>query len=393
MNQPLKIVIDCSAISLYQGGIHHYFLPVLKRMIEVLHDVEFSLVVSGDILDEIFSQPPYNRHVKILECPVRQFKKGFVTDVFHALYSLPFALRRSGADYLISPYFNFVIPGRFTNRSIFMVHDTCQWDLPHLYTKRWRMIYSWIIKINVKRCSGLITVSEHSKKRIADLFFSKNRADKIHVVPNSLSREWFEKNVPDKGFEIESIQRQMLPDVEYILYSGGVEARKNIAMLIRLMNDVLAGDKKLGFVLTGSSWQNSQKSLEPITQNVKNRIVITGHVDDTVIRWLNFKGCSRGLTLSLDEGFGRPCLEASAGGLPFLCSDIPAFREVAGEYPLYCNPNDYQDIRSCFCRLIQEKRKSPAADSGYSEQTTISSYMRIIAGHVETLQTQQKKNR
>jgi len=392
MNQLFKIAVDCSVISSYRGGIHHYFLPILKRMVEALHDVEFSLVVSGDLLDDIFSQPPYNRRVTILKCPVRQFKKGFVTDVFHALCSLPVALRRTGADYLISPYFNFVIPGCFINRSIFMVHDTCQWDLPHLYPGRWRLIYSWIIKKNVRRCSGLITVSEYSKKRIAELFFSKSSADKIHVVPNSLSCEWFEKTVSDNGFGIESVRRQMLPNVRYVLYSGGVEARKNIDMLICLMNDVLSKDATLGFVLTGGSWLSAQRFLESIDKNVKGRIVITGYVNDTVIRWLNFRGCAWGLTLSLDEGFGRSCLEAVFGGLPFLCSGIPIFREVAGEYPLYCNPNDYQNIRSSFWKLVQEKRKTAAVDYRYSEQAAAGNYLQIVAGYVERLRKRQQKN-
>jgi hypothetical protein len=41
-----------------------------------------------------------------------------------------------------------------------------------------------------------------------------------------------EKTVSDNGFGIESVRRQMLPNVRYVLYSGGVKARKNIDMLI-----------------------------------------------------------------------------------------------------------------------------------------------------------------
>lgn len=43
---------------------------------------------------------------------------------------------------------------------------------------------------------------------------------------------------------------------------------------------------------------------------------------------------------SLREGFGIPMLEAGIARLPIFCTDIPAFRESAGEYAHYFDPED-----------------------------------------------------
>ena len=43
---------------------------------------------------------------------------------------------------------------------------------------------------------------------------------------------------------------------------------------------------------------------------------------------------------SFAEGYGMPLVEALVAGLPVLASDLPAFREVAGDIPEYLDPLD-----------------------------------------------------
>ncbi|WP_163848040.1 glycosyltransferase family 4 protein [Pseudooceanicola aestuarii] len=43
---------------------------------------------------------------------------------------------------------------------------------------------------------------------------------------------------------------------------------------------------------------------------------------------------------SLAEGFGLPPAEAALAGVPVLCHDLPALREVLGEFPVYLPRND-----------------------------------------------------
>ena len=44
------------------------------------------------------------------------------------------------------------------------------------------------------------------------------------------------------------------------------------------------------------------------------------------------------------ESFGLPLIEAATSGLKIACSDIPVFKEILGNYPIYFNPNSERSI-------------------------------------------------
>jgi glycosyltransferase involved in cell wall biosynthesis len=62
---------------------------------------------------------------------------------------------------------------------------------------------------------------------------------------------------------------------------------------------------------------------------------------------------------SMKEGFGLPLLEAMSCGTPVVCSDIPVFREVAGDAALYADPRD----EAAWTRLLGDVLASPALES------------------------------
>ena len=51
------------------------------------------------------------------------------------------------------------------------------------------------------------------------------------------------------------------------------------------------------------------------------------------------------------EGFGLPLVEAMQCGLPALASDIPVFREIGGDYPVYFDPDDAASLRNAIRRF------------------------------------------
>jgi alpha-1,2-rhamnosyltransferase len=63
---------------------------------------------------------------------------------------------------------------------------------------------------------------------------------------------------------------------------------------------------------------------------------------------------------SKTEGFGLPLIEAKWNGIPVLASDIPVFREVGKDYPVYFPLNRPTDLK----RVIEEFEKKPRRPEG-----------------------------
>ena len=82
------------------------------------------------------------------------------------------------------------------------------------------------------------------------------------------------------------------------------------------------------------------------------------HMDDAAIGTL-LKQARALLMPSITEGFGLPVAEALASGVPVICSDIAAFREVGGEVPEYLDPLDlfgWRNVIIEYSRVDSERR-------------------------------------
>ncbi|MFP5073034.1 glycosyltransferase family 4 protein [Pseudonocardia nantongensis] len=123
------------------------------------------------------------------------------------------------------------------------------------------------------------------------------------------------------------------PEGDRIVYAGSFMPYKNVATL------ALAAARLPGHEL---------HLVSPVPAGVREEIerlaaparpVFHDGVDDAGYRAL-LDGATALVSASRDEGFGLPVLEAMARGCPVVVSDIPAFREVAGDAGLFADPDD-----------------------------------------------------
>jgi glycosyltransferase involved in cell wall biosynthesis len=137
---------------------------------------------------------------------------------------------------------------------------------------------------------------------------------------------------------------------KYILAVGNARPRKNLVKLIEAFEILSPEYSELKLVIVGKQDWRMEEIMASV-KNLDNKIIFTGFVSETEKQSL-IKNASALIFPSLYEGFGLPIVEANVLGAPVICSDIPSFREVAGESALFFNPFDAQDVAAKIKELI-----------------------------------------
>ena len=166
---------------------------------------------------------------------------------------------------------------------------------------------------------------------------------------------------------------------------GTIEPRKNHLLLLNLWRDMVATmpERQVPrLVIIGRrGWENEQ-----VLDMLDRCPALRGHVEE-------INGCSdarlatllRGaralLMPSFAEGFGMPVAEALSVGVPVVCSDIAAHREVGGDAPDYAGPLDGARWQSL---ILDHARQGPAWQAQMQrlpvwEQPTWDTHMEIVA--------------
>lgn len=133
-----------------------------------------------------------------------------------------------------------------------------------------------------------------------------------------------------------------LPTEPYFLCLGTVEPRKNHHLLLHLWRDLAMEEAKAPrLLLCGRRGWENENVLDLLERCVALRgpVQELGTLPDRRVTAL-LAGARALLFPSFAEGYGLPVAEALALGVPVLCSDLPALREVGGAVPEYLDPLD-----------------------------------------------------
>jgi len=221
---------------------------------------------------------------------------------------------------------NYYIPTRKPRRASYVVtiHDLAAWRLPGAFGTGYLGFIRPIVRRAVSFSDRIITVSQTVKNEISDTFGIGD--GRISVCYNAV-RPIFR---PVSG----------LKKKRYILFVGIIAPQKNLVVLAKAFGRLVRelNYKDLMLVIVGKSWTDS-KALESALreESVAEKVVLKGYVgDDEMVRLYNQ---AQFLVMpSLYEGFGIPIIEAMACGTLVIASDIPVFREVAGDAALFYGP-------------------------------------------------------
>ena len=143
----------------------------------------------------------------------------------------------------------------------------------------------------------------------------------------------------DKNTEArEEIRAFVEKNKNTFLMVGTVEPRKGYAIALEAFRQLLSAKKDFQLLIIGKDgWKNNEFK-EAVTDSLlSNSIMWVSDATDEELQWA-YKNTAALIAASKVEGFGLPLVEAAQFGLSIICSDIPIFREVAGDNATYFKP-------------------------------------------------------
>ena len=132
-------------------------------------------------------------------------------------------------------------------------------------------------------------------------------------------------------------------DQPYFVCIATIEPRKNHRLLLEVWKRLShrLGTKAPRLVLVGRRGRKNKRILTPLRGSPLLQSLVAEHtrLPDAAVAQL-LAGARASLFPSFAEGFGLPVAEALALGVPVLCSNLPALREVGQDVPEYLDPSD-----------------------------------------------------
>ena len=255
-------------------------------------------------------------------------------------------------ELIFMPYFDVSWPRQVPG--IITVHDLCFLEVAHVYPRLQVWYFTRALRRNIPRAKMILTVSETSKSQIVKHF--DVQPEKIIVVPNLLNEE-FEKYEPSE-IEVFKRKKQFGDSTCLILYTSGIENRKNIPIFLKSLEQLISSDFEFKLLITGNAREKWEQLLTG-KEELKSRLQFLGFLSPAELKTM-YKVADVVVYPSLSEGLGMACLESMSAGTPLACSDIAVFREVANGYAEFFSPTNPVEMAGAIRRAHKSGPKKPS---------------------------------
>jgi glycosyltransferase involved in cell wall biosynthesis len=334
------IAIDLTPLSYHITGIERYALCITEKMLDIDKENQYFLTFRNEIYPTLKEKVKGERVQAII-------LNGNHKLIFFQII-LPLALYKLKADRYL--FFAFTSPILFRKKGIYnTIHDMGSWDAGDTL-KLFQKIYLKVTcRFSADISEGIITVSNFSKKRIAEIL--KYPKERIRVISSAV----YEGIMQDYGISFEEIQKEYDLPRKYIMTLSTLEPRKNMKILLEAFCDI-EDNVNYDLVLVGRKGWKMDKVID--RYNTQRRIHITGFIKDEHIS-LIYKNALCFVFPSLYEGFGLPPVEALALGTPVIATDAASIPEVLMGQATYFKNNSKKELKKLLLDLEKNVASMP----------------------------------
>jgi len=225
------------------------------------------------------------------------------------------------------------------------VHDLGPLTQPQYFsnTRPWVMRRS--LDQALAHAARIICVSRSTADELLS-YAGRELASRVDVVHEGVSA-MFTPGKPDGELSGLDVPPAGVP---YILCTGKISPRKNIAGVLRAFASITTDIPHHLVMAGGDGWEVREVHELAKEKTLHGRLHFTGFVSDAQLRAL-YAGASLFVHPSLYEGFGLTILEAMACGCPVVTSNRSSLPEVAGDAALLVDPDRPAAIASAMSQV------------------------------------------
>ena len=270
-------------------------------------------------------------------------------------------LHRLGADVVFSPLQ--VIGGfRRRYRLVLTLHDLIYYRhpeppgfLPLPVRVLWRLYHKayWPQRVMLNRADAVVTVSETTKRLIAEHRLTRRPVTVVHnapsvPVPSGTRPDRHAADEPGGG-------------PRELVYMGSFMPYKNVETLIAGMAHLPGYRLHLVSRIAPEREAELRGSLPPGADVVFWRGIEESEYQDLLGR------AAALVTASRDEGFGLPVIEAMNAGTPVVCSDLEIFREVTGGHASFFDAGAPEEFAAAVRAVEDPATRSDLVEAGLAQ--------------------------
>ena len=242
-------------------------------------------------------------------------------------------------------YTNYAMPLRRnkTTKYVVTIHDLASFIHPETVPALYAIYNRTVIKYAVKKADLILTVSQSVKSEILKKWPSLE--NKIKVIYPGVYSEFFSN---DHIESYDSIKLNHLQERRFFLFTGTIETRKNLGIIIDAFHILKCKGLTEGIqvVFAGRDGHDSDLYKKKIDSlGLTDSFIFTGYLSSNDISKL-YQDALAYIFPSIYEGFGSTQLECMINHTPIILSSIPTNKEISGEYGVFFNLNDTQSLAS-----------------------------------------------
>ncbi len=198
---------------------------------------------------------------------------------------------------------------------------------------------------------GFLSISDSVRHNLIDYFQSEKLARPEHQHDFFHLGSDFKVGKLDDAEIRENIKSIFSNDSDVWLAVGTIEPRKNHVTIVKAFEKFIASGSNSKLIIMGwVGWKSDQILCDIIDSPLYgNKIFMFNNASDSELEFC-YLNCEGLIFASFTEGFGLPLVEAMKRNIRVLASDIPVFREIGGQYPIYFDPHSSDSLASALLK-------------------------------------------